>query len=142
MNTFANWIPNRFQTIEFWFEMGISFTDPAEHATWPAWTAIRSRVAGAGHPRTFQEMEQWFRDEAACRTYTRHLRWPGGSLGPCRMSCRATVVAARAPPELSARIISRGASTVEATRMAKSLARGCSRAYIARKMGDQPARLR
>ena len=24
-------------------------------------------VAGVDYPRTFQEMEQWFRDEAACR---------------------------------------------------------------------------
>ena len=35
-------------------------------------------VAGVDYPRTFEEMEQWFRDEAACRTYIRRPRWPGG----------------------------------------------------------------
>jgi len=35
-------------------------------------------VAGVDYPRTFEEMEQWFRDEAACRTYIRRLRWPVG----------------------------------------------------------------
>ena len=35
-------------------------------------------VAGVDYPRTFQEMEQWFRDEAACRDYIRRLRWPDG----------------------------------------------------------------
>jgi len=39
-------------------------------------------VAGAGYPRTFEEMDRWFRDEAACRTYIRHLRWPDGFVCP------------------------------------------------------------
>ena len=39
-------------------------------------------VAGVDYPRTFQEMDQWFRDEAACRGYIRRLRWPGGFLCP------------------------------------------------------------
>ena len=39
-------------------------------------------VAGVDYPRTFEEMEQWFRDEAACRTYIRRLRWPGGFVCP------------------------------------------------------------
>jgi transposase-like protein len=39
-------------------------------------------VAGIDYPRTFQEMEQWFRDEAACRDYIRRLRWPDGFICP------------------------------------------------------------
>jgi transposase-like protein len=39
-------------------------------------------VAGADYPRTFQEMDQWFRDEAACRNYIRRLRWPNGFICP------------------------------------------------------------
>jgi transposase-like protein len=39
-------------------------------------------VAGVDYPRTFQEMEQWFRGEAACRDYIRRLRWPGGFVCP------------------------------------------------------------
>ena len=39
-------------------------------------------VAGVDYPRTFQEMEQWFRDEAACRDYIRRLRWPDGFICP------------------------------------------------------------
>jgi hypothetical protein len=27
-------------------------------------------------------MEQWFRDEAACRTYIRRLRWPDRFICP------------------------------------------------------------
>jgi hypothetical protein len=39
-------------------------------------------VAGTDYPRTFQEMDQWFRDEAACRDYIRRLRWPDGFVCP------------------------------------------------------------
>ena len=39
-------------------------------------------IAGVDYPRTFQEMEQWFRDEAACRDYIRRLRWPEGFICP------------------------------------------------------------
>jgi len=39
-------------------------------------------VAGVDYPRTFEEMDQWFRDEAACRTYIRQLRWPDGFVCP------------------------------------------------------------
>jgi transposase-like protein len=39
-------------------------------------------VAGTDYPRTFQEMEQRFRDEAACRDYLRRLRWPAGFVCP------------------------------------------------------------
>jgi hypothetical protein len=35
-------------------------------------------VAGVDYPRTFQELDQWFRDDDACRADSRRLRWPGG----------------------------------------------------------------
>jgi transposase-like protein len=44
-------------------------------------------VAGIDYPRTFQEMDQWFRDDDACRAYIRRLRWPSGFVCPhCRVS--------------------------------------------------------
>jgi transposase-like protein len=39
-------------------------------------------VAGVDYPRTFQEMDQWFRDDEACRAYIRRLRWPKGFVCP------------------------------------------------------------
>src|SRR5215510_11335979 len=39
-------------------------------------------VAGVDYPRTFQEMDQWFRDDEACRDYIRRLRWPAGFVCP------------------------------------------------------------
>lgn len=30
------------------------------------------------YPRTFEEMDDWFRTEAGCRDYIRRLRWPDG----------------------------------------------------------------
>jgi hypothetical protein len=42
----------------------------------------RHLVAGEDYPRTFQEMDQWFRDDAACRKYIRRLRWPDGFVCP------------------------------------------------------------
>lgn len=39
---------------------------------------------GVDYPRTFQDMDDWFRDEAGCRAYLRRLRWPDGFV--CR-SC-------------------------------------------------------
>ena len=44
-------------------------------------------VPGVDYPRTFQEMDDWFRDDAACRKYIRRLRWPNGFV--CRR-CEAT----------------------------------------------------
>ena len=35
-------------------------------------------VPGIDYPRTFQEMDTWFRTEAGCRDYVRRLRWPEG----------------------------------------------------------------
>jgi len=34
--------------------------------------------AGVEYPRTFDEMDEWFRTEAGCRAYIQRLRWPGG----------------------------------------------------------------
>ena len=39
-------------------------------------------VAGVDYPRTFQEMDEWFRDDEACRAYIRRLRWPEGFVCP------------------------------------------------------------
>jgi membrane-associated protease RseP (regulator of RpoE activity) len=39
-------------------------------------------VTGVDYPRTFQEMDDWFRDEAACRDYVWRLRWPAGFVCP------------------------------------------------------------
>src|SRR5450759_5062532 len=36
----------------------------------------------ADYPRTFQEVDEWFRGDAACREYIRRLRWPGGFICP------------------------------------------------------------
>ena len=38
----------------------------------------RHPVPGIDYPRTFQEMDTWFRTEAGCRDYVRRLRWPEG----------------------------------------------------------------
>ncbi len=35
-------------------------------------------VAGVDYPRTFQEMDEWFRSDAGCRDYIHRLRWPDG----------------------------------------------------------------
>lgn len=37
-----------------------------------------ARTPEVDYPRTFQEVDEWFRSEAACRDYIRRLRWPGG----------------------------------------------------------------
>ncbi len=33
---------------------------------------------GVDYPRTFDEMDNWFRTEVGCRDYIRRLRWPNG----------------------------------------------------------------
>ena len=35
-------------------------------------------VRGVDYPRTFQEMDEWFRSDARCREYIRRLCWPDG----------------------------------------------------------------
>ena len=44
-------------------------------------TSILKKI-GVDYPRTFQEMEERFRDDAACREYLRRLRWPDGFVCP------------------------------------------------------------
>src|SRR5689334_12824400 len=39
-------------------------------------------VPGVDYPRTFQEADEWFRSDAACREYIRRLRWPNGFICP------------------------------------------------------------
>jgi transposase-like protein len=39
-------------------------------------------VPGVDYPRTFQEMDDWFRTEAGCGDYIRQLRWPDGFACP------------------------------------------------------------
>ena len=31
---------------------------------------------GVDYPRTFDEMDEWFRTEAGCRAHIQRLRWP------------------------------------------------------------------
>src|ERR1019366_5063773 len=35
-------------------------------------------ASGADYPRTFEEMDEWFRTETGCRDYIRRVRWPDG----------------------------------------------------------------
>src|SRR3954470_2884190 len=35
-------------------------------------------VGGVDYPRTYQEFNAWFPDDAACREYLAQLRWPDG----------------------------------------------------------------
>jgi transposase-like protein len=35
-------------------------------------------ASGVDYPRTFHDVDEWFRSEAACREYLRRLRWPDG----------------------------------------------------------------
>lgn len=39
-------------------------------------------VGGVDYPRTFEEFDAWFGNEAACRRYLAHLRWPSGFTCP------------------------------------------------------------
>src|SRR5271166_3588001 len=39
-------------------------------------------VPGTDYPRTFHEMDQWFRSDIACREYIQRLRWPNGFVCP------------------------------------------------------------
>src|SRR6202521_1958487 len=44
--------------------------------------SARHPIRGVDYARTFQEMDERFRDDAACREYIRHLRWPDGFVCP------------------------------------------------------------
>jgi len=39
-------------------------------------------VGGVDYPRTFQELQAWFPDDAACLAYLERLRWPDGFVCP------------------------------------------------------------
>lgn len=39
-------------------------------------------TAGIDYPGTFQALDEWFRDDEACRGYIRRLRWPSGFVCP------------------------------------------------------------
>ena len=43
---------------------------------------VKHPVAGVDYPSTFQELDEWFRGEVACRAYIRQLRWPTGFCCP------------------------------------------------------------
>jgi transposase-like protein len=42
----------------------------------------RHPVGGIDYPQTFQGLDEWFRDDEACRGYIRRLRWPSGFVCP------------------------------------------------------------
>ena len=37
-----------------------------------------SPIPGVDYPRTFDEMDEWFRTDAQCRDYIQRLCWPNG----------------------------------------------------------------
>jgi transposase-like protein len=39
-------------------------------------------VAGVDYPRTYQQLQEWFPDDAACLEYLEGLRWPDGFVCP------------------------------------------------------------
>jgi len=39
-------------------------------------------VGGVDYPRTFQELQEWFPDNASCLAYLERLRWPDGFVCP------------------------------------------------------------
>jgi transposase-like protein len=45
-------------------------------------TDPQGSVAGRDYPRTFDQFDSFFGDEAACREYLRRLRWPRGFVCP------------------------------------------------------------
>src|SRR5271166_608345 len=63
----------------------------------------RDLVPGVNYPRTFQEVDEWFRGDADCREYIRRMRWPGWVHMPAlRVDGRAVgdVAAAAALPRM------------------------------------------
>ena len=74
-----------------------SLTSP-DGAIRAAWTANRTPWRALDYPRTFEEMALWFRDDAACQSYIRRLRWPGGFICP---HCGVGVHLPLQPPPLT-----------------------------------------
>ena len=62
--------------------MGTPFTDLAGAGSVVRMESERQPVPGADYPRTFQEMDNWFRDDVGCREYIYRLRWPNGFVCP------------------------------------------------------------
>lgn len=62
--------------------MGIPFTPSGYGGRLRRMEAVGSSAPGRDYPRTFQEMDVWFRGDAACREYIRRLRWPNGFICP------------------------------------------------------------
>jgi hypothetical protein len=62
--------------------MGIPFTPSGYGGRVRRMEAVGSSAPGRDYPRTFQEMDVWFRSDAACREYIRRLRWPNGFICP------------------------------------------------------------
>ena len=40
--------------------------------------SARAPVPGVDYPSTFQQLDEWFRTDSACRAYISRLRWPDG----------------------------------------------------------------
>jgi len=49
--------------------MGIPFTDLPECDRIQAWKTPHILSPGVDYPQTFQELDNWFRNDAACREY-------------------------------------------------------------------------
>ena len=42
----------------------------------------RQPAAGVDFPASFEQFEEWFASEAACRRYLAQIRWPSGFVCP------------------------------------------------------------
>src|SRR5208282_3633260 len=58
--------------------MGIPFTPATPGGYHRTMESAVHPIPGTDYPRTFHEMDQWFRTDATCRDYVRRLRWPNG----------------------------------------------------------------
>ena len=63
-------------------ERGIPFTPVDWYGSVWYMGDPRILVPGVDYPRTFQEVDEWFRSDAACHEYIRRLRWPDGFICP------------------------------------------------------------
>ena len=54
--------------------------------------AVEHPVAGVDYPSTFQALDEWFRDEVACRAYIRRLPLADRFFLPRLWGCRRAVV--------------------------------------------------
>src|SRR5271157_6528032 len=59
-------------------KMGIPFTPATPGGYHRTMESAVHPIPGTDYPRTFHEMDQWFRTDATCRDYVRRLRWPNG----------------------------------------------------------------